>query len=51
MPTASSIARRVASGGTGGVIAVKLLKKLLNVLAILMGEGFSMFYQDADDRV
>ena len=25
--------------------------KSLNVLAILMGEGFSVFYQDADDRV
>ena len=25
--------------------------KSLNVLAILMGEAFSVFYQDADDRV
>jgi hypothetical protein len=25
--------------------------KSMNVLAILMGEGFSVFYQDADDRV
>ena len=40
-------ARRVASGGTGAGTAMKSL----NVLAILMGEGFSVFYQDADDRV
>ncbi len=40
-------ARWVASGGTGAGIAMKSL----NVLAILMGEGFSVFYQDADDRV
>jgi hypothetical protein len=25
--------------------------KSLNVLAILMGEGFSIFYADADDRI
>jgi hypothetical protein len=40
-------ARRVAAGGAGAGIAMKSL----NVLAILMGEGFSVFYQDADDRV
>src|SRR6185369_13888570 len=40
-------ARRVATGGPGAGIAMKSM----NVLAILMGEGFSVFYQDADDRV
>jgi hypothetical protein len=25
--------------------------KSLNVLAILLGEGFSVFYDDADDRI
>jgi hypothetical protein len=40
-------ARRIASGGPGAGIAMKSM----NVLAILMGEGFSVFYQDADDRV
>jgi hypothetical protein len=40
-------ARWVAAGGSGAGIAMKSL----NVLAILMGEGFSVFYQDADDRV
>ncbi|MEJ0015457.1 MAG: hypothetical protein WDN25_02640 [Acetobacteraceae bacterium] len=40
-------ARWVADGGPGAGIALKSL----NVLAILLGEGFSVFYQDADDRV
>lgn len=40
-------ARRVAAGGPGAGIAMKSL----SVLAILMGEGFSVFYEDADDRV
>jgi hypothetical protein len=40
-------ARWVAFGGSGAGIAMKSI----NVLAILMGEGFSVFYQDADDRV
>src|SRR4051812_8470989 len=38
---------RIAAGGRGAGVAMKSL----NVLAILMGEGFSVFYQDADDRV
>jgi len=37
----------VAAGGPGAGMAMKSL----NVLAILLGEGFSVFYQDADDRV
>ncbi|HET7880052.1 MAG TPA: hypothetical protein VFL55_04140 [Acetobacteraceae bacterium] len=37
----------VAMGGPGAGMAMKSL----NVLAILLGEGFSVFYQDADDRV
>jgi hypothetical protein len=40
-------ARLVAQGGAGSGLAMKSL----NVLAILMGEGFSVFYQDADDRI
>ena len=40
-------AARVAAGGPGAGLATKSL----NVLAILKGEGFSVFYQDADDRV
>jgi hypothetical protein len=40
-------AHRIAAGGRGAAVAMKSL----NVLAILMGEGFSVFYQDADDRV
>jgi len=40
-------ARRVATEGPDAGIAMKSM----NVLAILMGEGFSVFYQDADDRV
>ncbi|HEX3535970.1 MAG TPA: hypothetical protein VHU15_04315 [Stellaceae bacterium] len=38
---------RIAAGGPGIGIAMKSL----NVLAILVGEGFSVFYQDADDRI
>lgn len=40
-------ARRIAAGGPGAGVAMKSL----NVLAILMGEGFSIFYADADDRI
>jgi hypothetical protein len=40
-------ARRIAAGGPGVGVAMKSL----NVLAILMGEGFSIFYADADDRI
>ena len=40
-------ARRIAAGGPGVGVAMKSL----NVLAILMGEGFSIFYEDADDRI
>jgi hypothetical protein len=40
-------ARRVAAGGPGHGVALKSL----NVLAILLGEGFSVFYEDADDRI
>lgn len=40
-------ARRVAAGGPGASVAMKSL----NVLAILLGEGFSVFYEDADDRI
>jgi hypothetical protein len=40
-------ARRVAAGGPGLGVAMKSL----NVLAILLGEGFSVFYEDADDRI
>lgn len=40
-------ARQVAAGGPFAGVAMKSL----NVLAILMGEGFSIFYQDADDRI
>ena len=38
--------RRIAEGGPDANLAVKSL----NVLAILIGEGFSVFYEDADDR-
>jgi hypothetical protein len=37
----------IALGGKTADMAMKSL----NVLAILMGEGFSVFYQDADDRI
>jgi hypothetical protein len=40
-------ARRVAAGGPGRGVGLKSL----NVLAILLGEGFSVFYEDADDRI
>ena len=40
-------ARRVAAGGPNAGLAMKSL----NVVAILMGEGFSVFYEDADDRI
>jgi hypothetical protein len=40
-------ARRIAAGGPFAAMALKSM----NVLAILMGEGFSVFYQDADDRI
>ena len=40
-------ARRAATGGPGAGVALKSM----NVLAILIGEGFSVFYQDADDRI
>ena len=39
-------ARRIAEGGPGAGLAMKSL----SVLAILIGEGFSVFYEDADDR-
>ena len=39
-------ARRFAEGGPDADLALKSL----NVLAILIGEGFSVFYEDADDR-
>jgi hypothetical protein len=39
-------ARRFAEGGPDAGLALKSL----NVLAILIGEGFSIFYEDADDR-
>ena len=38
--------RRIAEGGPEADLATKSL----NVLAILIGEGFSVFYEDADDR-
>lgn len=38
--------RRIAEGGPDADLALKSL----NVLAILIGEGFSVFYEDADDR-
>jgi len=38
--------RRIAEGGPDAGLALKSL----NVLAILIGEGFSVFYEDADDR-
>jgi hypothetical protein len=41
------LARRIASGGPD----VGLAMKSLSVLAILIGEGFSVFYEDADDRL
>jgi len=40
-------ARVVAAGGPYAAMALKSM----NVLAILMGEGFSVFYADADDRI
>ena len=40
-------ARRIARGGPGLGVATKSL----NVLAILMGEGFSVLFDDADNRV
>lgn len=40
-------ARRIAQGGPGLGVATKSL----NVLAILMGEGFSVLFDDADNRV
>jgi hypothetical protein len=40
-------ARRVARGGPGIGIAMKSI----NVLAILLGEGFSVLFDDADDRI
>jgi hypothetical protein len=40
-------AARIAAGGA----LVGVAMKSLNVLAILMGEGFSVFYEDADDRI
>ena len=39
-------AMRIAEGGPGAGLAMKSL----SVLAILIGEGFSIFYEDADDR-
>ena len=39
-------ARRVVAGGPDAGLA----QKSLSVLAILIGEGFSVFYEDADDR-
>ena len=39
-------ARRIAEGGVDAALA----QKSLSVLAILIGEGFSAFYEDADDR-
>jgi hypothetical protein len=38
--------QRFAEGGPDAGLALKSL----NVLAILIGEGFSVFYEDADDR-
>ena len=40
-------ARWIAAGGHDVGVATKSL----NVLAILLGEGFSVFYADADDRI
>ena len=40
-------ARVFAGGGPYAAMALKSM----NVLAILMGEGFSVFYADADDRI
>ena len=40
-------ARWIAAGGPGVGVAMKSL----NVVAILLGEGFSVFYEDADDRI
>jgi hypothetical protein len=40
-------ARRIAAGETDALMAAKAL----NVLAILLGEGLSVFYEDADDRI
>ncbi|HYZ62458.1 MAG TPA: hypothetical protein VE650_08380 [Acetobacteraceae bacterium] len=37
---------RIVEGGPGAGVALKSL----SVLAILIGEGFSLFYEDADDR-
>ena len=39
-------ARRIAEGGPGAALGTKSL----SVLAILIGEGFSIFYEDTDDR-
>lgn len=41
------LARRIARGGPGVGVATKSL----NVLAILLGEGFSVLFDDADDRI
>ena len=38
--------QRIAEGGPGAGLATKSL----SVLAILIGEGFSIFYEDPDDR-
>lgn len=38
--------QRIVEGGPGAGLATKSL----SVLAILIGEGFSIFYEDADDR-
>jgi hypothetical protein len=40
-------ARMIAAGGPRRGLAMKSL----NVVAILMGEGFSVFFDDADDRI
>ena len=40
-------ASRIAAGGPDVGIATKSL----NVLAVLVGEGFSVFYEDSDDRI
>lgn len=40
-------ARRIAAGEADSLMAAKAL----NVLAILLGEGLSVFYEDADDRI
>ena len=40
-------ARRIAAGEADSLMAAKAL----NVLAILLGEGLPVFYEDADDRI